>query len=523
MSDIYMTEPPTEGKVVIKTTQGDIDVELWSKEAPLAARNFIQLAMEGYFDGSPVHRVVADFMIQMGDPTGTGKGGSSIWGRPFKDEFHSRIKFNHRGQVAMANENRPHTNQSQFFITLDACEWINRKHTIFGKVTGNTIFNVTRMGTMEVDEKDRPLDPISIKSIEVLNNPFDDIVPRDLTTVKDSNKYIDRNAIAQEEAKKSTKIKAIKNLNVLSFGDDEGEEEVFVGKLHSSHDSKQKRPKDKLIAKVAPELEEFRAPTSSLLDGNLGGNAGFDTSKGLRRQISEMNSEGDNFTTKIKKKVAENSNQSSSRSTNINGDNDNDSGSDSDKEGGDSMREMLQAENDRKLKQKVTDRNDEFVKLKDELLKSRRAVQVLTGADAENHRKQEGDLKLVSEVEQRRQKYIKRKREHGDRSKETFQKLMRFKTGLNSSKDNILSGRIKDLGDKKDEEHYHGQVLEADSDDDDDLSNWNTGKLKFKKHVDDKFRGMIGGDGRFADDYQVIDSRDDKYKDYNKKSYGGGK
>ena len=78
-------------------------------------------------------------------------------------------------------------------------------------------------------------------------------------------------------------------------------------------------------------------------------------------------------------------------------------------------------------------------------------------------------------------------------------------------------------GDKKDEEYYHGQVLEADSDDDDDLSNWNTGKLKFKKHVDDKFRGMIGGDGRFADDYQVIDSRDDKYKDYNKKSYGGGR
>ena len=64
MSDIYMTEPPTEGKVVIKTTQGDIDVELWSKEAPLAARNFIQLAMEGYFDGTPVHRVVADFMIK---------------------------------------------------------------------------------------------------------------------------------------------------------------------------------------------------------------------------------------------------------------------------------------------------------------------------------------------------------------------------------------------------------------------------------------------------------------------------
>jgi cyclophilin family peptidyl-prolyl cis-trans isomerase len=107
---------------------------LFSK-APLACRNFIQLSLEGYYDGNEVHRVIKDFMIQTGDPTGTGKGGSSIWGRPFKDEIHGRIKFNHRGQVAMANENRPNTNQSQFIITLGECDWLNRKHTIFGKVT----------------------------------------------------------------------------------------------------------------------------------------------------------------------------------------------------------------------------------------------------------------------------------------------------------------------------------------------------------------------------------------------------
>jgi peptidyl-prolyl cis-trans isomerase SDCCAG10 len=82
--------------------------------------------MEGYFDNSPVHRVIKDFMAQMGDPTGTGSGGTSIWGKPFKDEIHGRIKFNHRGQVAMANENKPHSNHSQFFITLGPCEWIDR-------------------------------------------------------------------------------------------------------------------------------------------------------------------------------------------------------------------------------------------------------------------------------------------------------------------------------------------------------------------------------------------------------------
>ena len=113
-----------------------------------------------------------------GDPSGTGLGGTSIWGKPFNDEIHGRIKFNHRGQVAMANENRPNTNQSQFFITLGPCEWLNRKHTIFGKITGNTIFNVLKLGEVEVGPNDRPIDPIQIKSIEVLWNPFDDIVPR---------------------------------------------------------------------------------------------------------------------------------------------------------------------------------------------------------------------------------------------------------------------------------------------------------------------------------------------------------
>jgi peptidyl-prolyl cis-trans isomerase SDCCAG10 len=178
MSNIYHTEPPTKGRVLLKTSQGDIDIELWPKEAPLACRNFIQLCLEGYYDNCPIHRIIKDFMIQMGDPSGSGTGGESIWGRPFKDEIHGRIKFNHRGQVAMANENKPNSNHSQFFITLGSCEWIDRKHTIFGKVTGNTIYNVIRMGEVEVDSTDRPVDKIYIISTEVLWNPFDDIVPR---------------------------------------------------------------------------------------------------------------------------------------------------------------------------------------------------------------------------------------------------------------------------------------------------------------------------------------------------------
>jgi peptidyl-prolyl cis-trans isomerase SDCCAG10 len=84
MSQIYINEPPTSAKVCLKTTAGDIDIELWAKETPLTCRNFIQLCMEGYYNDTIFHRVVKDFIIQGGDPTGTGLGGESIYGHPFK-------------------------------------------------------------------------------------------------------------------------------------------------------------------------------------------------------------------------------------------------------------------------------------------------------------------------------------------------------------------------------------------------------------------------------------------------------
>lgn len=84
MSNVYHMEPPTKGKVVLKTTHGELEVELWPKEAPLACRNFVQLCLEGYYDNCILHRVIRGFMVQTGDPTGTGEGGDSIFGAPFK-------------------------------------------------------------------------------------------------------------------------------------------------------------------------------------------------------------------------------------------------------------------------------------------------------------------------------------------------------------------------------------------------------------------------------------------------------
>uniref|UniRef100_A0A8C3ITM2 Spliceosome-associated protein CWC27 homolog n=1 Tax=Chrysemys picta bellii TaxID=8478 RepID=A0A8C3ITM2_CHRPI len=168
-------------------------------EAPKACRNFIQLCMEGYYDNTIFHRVVPDFIVQGGDPTGTGSGGESIYGLPFKDEFHSRLRFNRRGLVAMANAGA-HDNGSQFFFTLGRADELNNKHTIFGKITGDTIYNMLRLTEVEIDKEERPLNPHKIKSSEVLFNPFDDIIPR-------TNKKLKKDKPGEEVKKSKSKAK----------------------------------------------------------------------------------------------------------------------------------------------------------------------------------------------------------------------------------------------------------------------------------------------------------------------------
>ncbi|XP_069845297.1 spliceosome-associated protein CWC27 homolog, partial [Dipodomys merriami] len=221
MSNIYIQEPPTNGKVLLKTTAGDIDIELWSKEAPKACRNFIQLCLEAYYDNTIFHRVVPGFIVQGGDPTGTGTGGESIYGAPFKDEFHSRLRFNRRGLVAMANAG-PHDNGSQFFFTLGRADELNNKHTIFGKVTGDTVYNMLRLTEVDVDEDERPRNPHKIRSSEVLFNPFDDIIPREIKKIKKEK---------PEEEVKKLKPKGTKNFSLLSFGEEAEEEEEEVNRV----------------------------------------------------------------------------------------------------------------------------------------------------------------------------------------------------------------------------------------------------------------------------------------------------
>jgi len=118
---------------VLETNQGTIEIELRPDLAPKTVENFVTHSKKGYYDGLIFHRVIEKFMLQGGDPTGTGRGGESIWGGKFKDEFSPKALFDKAGILAMANSG-PNTNGSQFFITTVPTYWLNGRHTIFGYV-----------------------------------------------------------------------------------------------------------------------------------------------------------------------------------------------------------------------------------------------------------------------------------------------------------------------------------------------------------------------------------------------------
>jgi peptidyl-prolyl cis-trans isomerase B (cyclophilin B) len=148
-------------KATLHTNHGPIAVELFDEEAPKTVANFVKLAGDGFYDGVIFHRIIPDFMIQGGDPTGTGSGGP---GYQFEDEFNSQPVV--RGALAMANAG-PNTNGSQFFIvTADACPWLDGKHTVFGRVTDGMDV-VTEIEAVETDARDRPREDVVIESVEL--------------------------------------------------------------------------------------------------------------------------------------------------------------------------------------------------------------------------------------------------------------------------------------------------------------------------------------------------------------------
>ena len=145
----------------LQTNHGPIEVELFEGEAPTTVENFRKLSGDGFYDGVIFHRVIPDFMIQGGDPTGTGTGGP---GYTFNDEFNDHPV--ERGALAMANAG-PNTNGSQcFIVTADACPWLDGKHTVFGRVTDGMDV-VDTISQVETDAQDRPQETVSIERVEL--------------------------------------------------------------------------------------------------------------------------------------------------------------------------------------------------------------------------------------------------------------------------------------------------------------------------------------------------------------------
>lgn len=144
----------SEKIAVLETNRGTIEIKLFPEIAPLSCENFEKLIQKGYYNGVIFHRVIKDFMLQGGDPTGTGRGGESIWGKKFQDECDPSIKFDKKGLLAMANAG-PGTNGSQFFITTAKTPWLHMRHTIFGEVI-NGYDVVEAIENTNVGSQDRP-------------------------------------------------------------------------------------------------------------------------------------------------------------------------------------------------------------------------------------------------------------------------------------------------------------------------------------------------------------------------------
>ena len=149
-------------KATIETNQGTFTVELFEDRAPKTTGNFIELAEKGFYDGVVFHRVIAGFMIQGGDPTGTGRGGP---GYQIPDEFHPELTHDSKGILSMANAG-PNTGGSQFFITLAETPWLDRKHAVFGKVVDGMDV-VDKIGNAPTGAGDRPVEEIRMEKVTV--------------------------------------------------------------------------------------------------------------------------------------------------------------------------------------------------------------------------------------------------------------------------------------------------------------------------------------------------------------------
>lgn len=198
--------------VQLFTTCGVLNIELNSDMVPKTCENFVKHCSSGYYNDTIFHRSIKNFIIQGGDPEGTGKGGKSIWGEAFKDEFKSNLVHKGRGILSMANSG-PNTNKSQFFITFRSARHLDKKHTVFGQVVGG-LDTLDKMENIKTDAKERPATEIRLETCTVVNDPFEEV---------DEELKAERKKEEDEEKAKSTAPPLLKSFLIKKAeGSNEG-------------------------------------------------------------------------------------------------------------------------------------------------------------------------------------------------------------------------------------------------------------------------------------------------------------
>ena len=471
MSQVYATEPSTSGRVVIETSHGPLEIQLWCRECPLTTKLFLQLCMDGFYDGMLFHRIVPDFLVQTGairQPPASqdimdATCREAVHAQEALDrrqyEIHSRLRFNHRGQVAMAlgiKDDEPEL-QPQFFVTLDEAPYLDGTHVLFGTITGPTMFNALRIGRTDVDEStNQPSDmehAPRVLSVKIVENPIHtDLVPQTHVPWK-----VSKEEPALEKKKKRRKGK--KDLNVLSFGDEMEDFDVDTG-IKSCHDV------------VASEV------LSNEVDDNV------------KEVVSTAG-----------KKVIEQS------------------------------KSPEQTKKPTKQQPAIAVVSD-YVKAEESAPEGDgNPIQEAPPKSSSKPDFKEPQQKAHSAVEARLAKYKKLKSSTNKKQREedTMVKLLAFQgkvrkqvTGRNESNelttDNDLAARMarKLLAEQQEPREqsnevqtYRGQVLDNSGDEEQEDS-WLTTKFKCRKHMDvDSAEGgtQIAADGRTMDDYRVVDER----------------
>ena len=503
MSNVYATEPATSGRVIFETTRGPIEVQLWCRECPEATRVFLQLCLDGYYDNMIFHRIIPKTLIQTGALrySDVAEAAAAAAATSSMDQYrssiradyalerrryelHSRLRFNHRGLVAMALASTETDNdddddevelQPQFFITLEEASYLDGKHVIFGKVDAPTIFNAMKIGDTDVDENtNQPTGEVEhaprIKSVKIVDNPIHtSIVPQEKVPWRLENKK-------QEKVRKK-KRKGKRDMNVLSFGDEvehEGDEMGGTG-MKSSHDLL----KSKTLSKTVDEgvMDAMRVQQESAVEKPV---------------VPPGRNESESKMIQPQKELQE---------------------------------EMIAYEEEESLDQQTKPLDSSRT---DQTNGGNKKVVEKPLAPSTKRKKEH---KSISAVEARRAKYMTGRKSKREREEDTMGKLSAFQSKVrgtvaakkakhmkNNDKDNSLASRMARRSETGGQETtgeveattYHGQVLESDGEED-KSSSWLQTRFKCRRHMDHhakEKRAELGSDGRGIDDYKVIDERE---------------